>query len=798
MIKKYLNTDALYVLIILLISLLSITWFRGDNLINQGDFGLPLDRLSYFKHTIYTWDDSISTGYSAPRQLIALLPYSIFAAISEIIRISLVNYEKIIFLFLFGLSGISMYFLCSILSLPRFGRLFASIFYMMNPFSLQIIWHIGYGLVQINYAIIPLLLGLFIRGIKNDFNLNYIIIFGLVWTFFSSAYINPVYAVVHWFILFSYAFYSIIVDKKFTHVLKFTSALLLIWILLNSFILIPNIQDILGSISQASHSSSSGFISDVETLRLNSVNIIDGYRLSGVWALNGEYYGEPYYYWGESYFKPSFILISFLIPILAIYPLLKRKLPSDLIFMSILALTGVFLITGVNSPFSAVAEKFYSNFSIFAAAFRNIFGKFGVIPTLAFSPLIGYSVYMISEKIKKYSLNLSIITSFLIVFLLLFVLAYPFWNGDVINSGGEYVSSERIKIPHYYDDSKLWLNQEDSYYRVMSFPMSKNYNIAYSWDEGTIRNSYSGSDFMRWYSNKPIINANINPVINLIGESLGNKNFIGLPTKTMALLNVKYILLHGDTNWKAISGHSWFFTNNQVDLEKRLEDFEQINVFGKLYFYRLTEELLPHVYTTSNQLSVMDIGELSNVIESESFVLGQQNILVLSQNINKTMPTINSVNRPHISFQRVNPTKYKIKIENGHDPFYLTFSESFHIGWKAYIDDYIRDCKSIATYDSLNVIECQPESDFFEIKDLTRIFGESIPEENHLVVNGYANGWYINSEELGVGDNFTITLYFKPQSYFYIGLIISGMTFLWCVGYLVWNLRKSIHKVGFL
>jgi hypothetical protein len=30
------------------------------------------------------------------------------------------------------------------------------------------------------------------------------------------------------------------------------------------------------------------------------------------------------------------------------------------------------------------------------------------------------------------------------------------------------------------------------------------------------------------------------------------------------------------------------------------------------------------------------------------------------------------------------------------------------------------------------------------------------------------------------------TIYFRPQSYFYLGLIISGTTLLSCLGYLVW------------
>ena len=68
---------------------------------------------------------------------------------------------------------------------------------------------------------------------------------------------------------------------------------------------------------------------------------------------------------------------------------------------------------------------------------------------------------------------------------------------------------------------------------------------------------------------------------------------------------------------------------------------------------------------------------------------------------------------------------------------------------------------------------------------------------SHDVVFGYANGWTIDPEYIKKNfpkDAYTInpdgsinldlTLYFKPQSYFYLGLIISGTTLVLCLSYL--------------
>jgi len=85
-----------------------------------------------------------------------------------------------------------------------------------------------------------------------------------------------------------------------------------------------------------------------------------------------------------------------------------------------------------------------------------------------------------------------------------------------------------------------------------------------------------------------------------------------------------------------------------------------------------------------------------------------------------------------------------------------------------------------------------------------------IPEERHLMVNGYANSWIINTDEvcgldsrLRGNDNkvfciqnedgsydFEMVVEFWPQRLFYIGAFISISTLLVCIGYLGYDWRK--------
>jgi hypothetical protein len=161
------------------------------------------------------------------------------------------------------------------------------------------------------------------------------------------------------------------------------------------------------------------------------------------------------------------------------------------------------------------------------------------------------------------------------------------------------------------------------------------------------------------------------------------------------------------------------------------------------------------------------------------------------------MSTINKLNiqeeYPDIIFKKINPTKYKIKIENSFEPFYLTLSESYHPQWKAYPEDKEIELNEItASYDRLRVKEARHELSFTP-RDISYLFKKPLSDDNHLLVNGYANAWYIDPKVIDKdGDgNFTVTLYLLPQSLLYLGLFISGMTFICCLGYLLCDWRRN-------
>ncbi|MCX6704195.1 MAG: hypothetical protein NTZ07_01995, partial [Candidatus Woesebacteria bacterium] len=139
------------------------------------------------------------------------------------------------------------------------------------------------------------------------------------------------------------------------------------------------------------------------------------------------------------------------------------------------------------------------------------------------------------------------------------------------------------------------------------------------------------------------------------------------------------------------------------------------------------------------------------------------------------------IETPQLEYKQINPTKYIVNVRGASESFPLIFSESFHAGWKVYVEPTLAGSGSGKFYDLL--------------------FRKPVLDDKHLLINGFANSWWMDLTELekqgkiaknteGTYD-FAVYIEFEPQKYFYIGLVISGITLLGCVGYLIYDRIKS-------
>jgi len=135
---------------------------------------------------------------------------------------------------------------------------------------------------------------------------------------------------------------------------------------------------------------------------------------------------------------------------------------------------------------------------------------------------------------------------------------------------------------------------------------------------------------------------------------------------------------------------------------------------------------------------------------------------------------VNRGSIPALTFEEVNPTKYEVKVENATQPFFLVLSESYDPQWKAYVlSNNVGFNNIIASYPNYNTNEAKFTSEL-TAQDISFLFARPMKERYHFMVDAYANAWYINPAEFGNKTEFTITLYYGPQSYYYLGILTSG------------------------
>ena len=76
------------------------------------------------------------------------------------------------------------------------------------------------------------------------------------------------------------------------------------------------------------------------------------------------------------------------------------------------------------------------------------------------------------------------------------------------------------------------------------------------------------------------------------------------------------------------------------------------------------------------------------------------------------------------------------------------------------------------------------------------------PDQNHFMVNGYANSWVIETDKICAQPGFykknsdgsydmEFMVEYRPQRFLYIGFGISGAIIIGCLGYLVYVFIKT-------
>ncbi|HEX7042070.1 MAG TPA: hypothetical protein VF189_02380 [Patescibacteria group bacterium] len=498
------------------------------------------------------------------------------------------------------ISLVSMYLLSREI-FPKYGDgawVLSSLFYLFNLYSLVNIWGRFLLNMMLFYSILPLLVWIFVLGIKKK-NYGYSIIISALSAVFSYAFSTPTHVIIFWglillFVLF-YLFFIFVDRKKRIFLIKYLFLSLLLWTLFNFWWL-----------SQEIYFSFSGFFKSSVNLfftssgnqdALNSLSAILGKIANLVLLKHGSYFigdNQFAYKWTNFYSGPISVFLEWLFTLTVLLMCVKRLRKNWVLFFIGLFTFAIFISKGNSPPLGEIFNFLFNKFS-FLQFFRNPFEKLGILMSFSMSLLVGVGCIEFANLLPKFR-KLTIIVYF--IYILVF-LGFPFWTGLVFTNDKPPANDPNIgiqvQVPDYYKPASSWLAKNMGLERFISFPLGGE-GIFYNWPKGYIGVEQAAVLF----SNPSISNKVDFPYYSQIASSL-EKLFITHTDfyKVASVLNVKYLLLRPDFDFQRSTMKDPALMN--VELDKKANNPESMlsfaQSFGPLKFYKFADNVItPFIY----------------------------------------------------------------------------------------------------------------------------------------------------------------------------------------------------------
>lgn len=712
--------------------LVPLHWFKAD-FINGGDFGFPMAPAStVLKSYVSVWTDKWGLGLFNSRQL-PQAPFMGLLSVLNAMQISPQASERILFVLLFGISGIGLYSIC--LSLPLGPKknviaFLAALFYMFNSFNVIFYWHILDGMVFF-YAFASIAIALYLRWFFTG-RLYFGVLFFVANFLSGYTWSNPILIPVFWFtvLIFHVCALPNWDSLSLRKGLRFYLGTLGLWALLSAWWLIPLMAGIRDE--YAGLAASRGTPWDTLTAFSRTASFLNLFRLNDLyWAFSESIFGVPYYSYSAIYHSLPFLLIGITVPLVAFFPLARENTRTRVIAaLSFCMLTVMFLMKGTHSPGGTVLYRLFFEVPLLSA-FRSPIHKLGATFMMLYAVLWAAGICAIHFDVGQRSRRGVAVASGILLFCTLGVYAFPLWTGEVVNEKGREYPSFHVNVPEYFRQTGEFLAAENKQERFYVVPQSPTFNVAYKWENG-----YLGAD----------PSFNFFPLLGVYStvEELAQLPYVMLRDsgrrdtfKVLRLMGVRYIVLHNDIN-----EHFWDVFSDKLGgssfLKTRLDQQEfiqKVRTFGKIDLYEIDDDqVLPVVYSSVQPYFIVDI-----IRAASSKTLPAGAPVIFSDPAADAFAEKTVGERPGIAFRKTDPSTYVITLTGAAKPFWLVCGENFQPSWGVFLDR----------------------------KQL------QVP---HFRVNGFANGWFIDPAALGLKKDCTIIVYFKKQSLFYAGILVSLAT----------------------
>lgn len=452
-------------------------------------------------------------------------------------------------------------------------------------------------------------------------------------------------------------------------------------------------------------------------------------------AVNRDMFGGEYFdilqamtlhhpYWNGSepmtFIKNIPPLYFWLIPLFSFLGIYVNRKNKSIVFFATILAIGILFTKQSAMPFTAIYDFMFKNIPGFNA-FRES-SKFFFLVALGYSITIAAFVNWLWKK-----RTLNIYKIYCKYFLTLVIALLFIWNTKPIITREINTMFNPRYINNDYLIFRNFILGQSQYFRTLWVPTVS------SWSTYTNKHPKISevSDLASLYSENKGNNGDA--LINLFDESNLEKNFNSLA--------IKYVVIP----IKDEKNDDNPFQNFGNDREK------YITKLDKVFF-----------------LKRINIG-LSDLVVYENS--GHKPLIYLTNQ----MESINKdISFSNVKYTQISTSEYKIELGDISNTVYVNFSDTFNSNWKMRLGRFswintlfenkyfISDEFHHKTNNNLNSFEINPN-----------VLCQNQYYENTNVCEKSPNGYKIN-----------LTLYFLPQSFFYLGLIISGSTLATSLAYL--------------
>ena len=436
----------------------------------------------------------------------------------------------------------------------------------------------------------------------------------------------------------------------------------------------------------------------------------------------------------EWFVGQSIPIYFWLIPFFAFLGLLLNRRNRNVLFFGFVSLLGIFLAKQVSEPLGYIYKWLFENFPLFNA-FREA-SKFYFLIALGYSVLIGEFAAWLWQNWNKQKWQ--IYGKYLLIFLISFVFL---WNAKPIITGEIGSMFVPRQIPNDYLVLKDYILKQPEYFRTFWTPNNPRWAI-YTNEKPIISDvNVIGREWEKNVSLNPeYINLPVNEQITEIFKIKGANELFDISSIKYVIVPIRDFTNDDDFFIYYGGSENANIRERYISELDKVEWLKKIDIGTKDLVVYENENFKPHIYMTKER-----------------------------ETIYQELPY------EKVDFEQKNPSRYKVHLKNVSEPFYLNFSESYHPDWKVEIGNF-------------NWFSAILGKNYF------------LKGENHMKNNAGLNSFYIDpgyvcndnncTKNEDGSYNFDLTLYFKPQSYFYLGLIISGITLIGITGYLVYDFKK--------